>query len=473
MRLSFRALTAVVTTGLVAASILVVSQSSERYLRKTQGADAEAQLILEGRNLAMLSVEALLTDFPELTLVPIILEMDNTRPELDGILVLDHEGIIRGHADARQVGQPWTEKTDTRQPVDHKFLKADETLHLTPDRIMVRIPVRLRNERVIGIVALGLDRSFLEARIRKAREPLVKVAVVLLVLSIGLVTWMLSLLFRPVKNIEEGLIRIGRGDLENPLPVRGSSEWRRLAATLNDMASQLLTSRALAKAREEEIIDTQREVITTLGEVVESRSHETANHTRRVGAMSRELALLAGLGEETAELLLHASPMHDVGKIGIPDRILNKPGKLTPEEYLLMQTHALIGFNILKESKRAILKAAALIARDHHEHWDGGGYPFGTAGEEIHIYGRITALVDVFDALASDRIYRKAMPQEKYLKIIQEGRGTHFEPQLVDLFLANLGRFLAIGERYADKPEDISLMPMPDIAELAPTPVMK
>ena len=465
MRVSFRTLTAAVTTALVAVSILAVSQSSEKYLRETLSTDAKTQLLLEARNLAMLSSDALLSDFPELTLVPIILEIDNSRPELDGIVVLDHKGIIRGHADARQVGQPWTSSSDPGKAIDHEFLKPDESMLLDPLRIEVRTPVRQLGKGMIGNVVIGLDRSYVEARIRKAREPLVKIAAVLLVLSISLVTGMLSLLFRPVKAIEAGLVRIGKGVLDHPLPVRGPAEWGRLALTLNDMASELLKSRALAEAREQEIVDTQREVITTLGEVVESRSHETANHTRRVGAMAEVLGELAGLDEISTELLFHASPMHDVGKIGIPDRILNKPGKLTPDEYKLMQTHAIIGYNILKGSKREILKAAAVIARDHHEYWDGNGYPHRKAGEDIHIYGRITALVDVFDALAHDRIYRKAMSQEKYLGIIREGRGTHFEPRLVDLFLDNLDRFLAIGKRHADSKDDITWIPIQDVEE--------
>jgi HD-GYP domain-containing protein (c-di-GMP phosphodiesterase class II) len=467
--MSFRMLTAMVTTGLVALSILAVSQTSEKYLRETLSKDAKTKLLLEARNLAMLSSDALLNDYPELTLVPLILEMDKTRPELNGIVVLDHKGFVRGHADARQVGEIWSENPPTHQATDHDLLQPEEDMYQDSDLIRVRTPVSHSSQGIIGNVFIGLDRSFIEAKIRQAREPLVKVAGVLLVVSITLVTWVFSLLFRPVKKIEEGLIRIGKGDLTSPLPVRGSTEWRKLALTLNGMASDLLAAQDLAEAREKEILDTQREVITTLGEVVESRSHETANHTRRVGAMAQELGLLAGLDEETAELLLYAAPMHDVGKIGIPDGILNKPGELTSDEYQLMQTHAIIGYNILKGSKRAILKAAAVIARDHHEYWDGNGYPFGKSGEDIHLFGRITALVDVFDALAHDRIYRKAMPQEKYLQIIREGRGTHFDPRLVDLFMANLDRFLAIGERHADAPEDISWIPIPSPRELVPS----
>ena len=236
-----------------------------------------------------------------------------------------------------------------------------------------------------------------------------------------------------------------------------------LASSVNEMAGQLSASRRLAKAQEQEVLDTQKEIIHTLGEVVEGRSSETANHTIRVGELSYELALLAGLSRDEAELLRAAAPMHDVGKIGIPDSILNKPGKLTDFEYRMMQAHPEIGYRILNKSERPLIKAAAIIAHQHHERWDGKGYPRGIAGVDIHPFGRIVALADVFDALFSDRVYRKAMPLEKVLGIIQEGRGSHFEARLVDLFMENLKIFLGIIERYQDAPMDDS---PPDLMDL-------
>ncbi len=195
-----------------------------------------------------------------------------------------------------------------------------------------------------------------------------------------------------------------------------------------------------------EIIDTQKEVIHTLGEVVESRSQETANHVKRVGWHSYLLGRLAGLSEQEAKLLRMAAPLHDVGKIGIPDAILNKPGKLTDREREIMQTHAEIGYMILGNSTRPVFKAASIVAHEHHEKWDGSGYPRGLAGEDIHIYGRIVGLVDVFDALGHERVYKPAMPLEKCLEIIRSESGRHFEPRLVDLFLEHLDKFLADGE---------------------------
>ena len=157
-----------------------------------------------------------------------------------------------------------------------------------------------------------------------------------------------------------------------------------------------------------ELEETQREIIYTMGEIGETRSLETGQHVKRVAEYSKLLALKSGLTPEEAELLKLASPMHDIGKVGIPDSILNKPGKLTPEEFEEMKTHATIGYELLNKSSREILKASAIVAYEHHEKWDGSGYPKGLKGSEIHIFGRITAIADVFDALAHERPYKKA-----------------------------------------------------------------
>ncbi len=198
----------------------------------------------------------------------------------------------------------------------------------------------------------------------------------------------------------------------------------------------------------QEIVDTQKEVITTLGEVVENRSKETASHVLRVAEMSRVLALKAGIDEEEAEILRLAAPMHDVGKIGIPDSVLLKPGRLTSEEFELIKTHTLIGYNILKNSNRIIMKTAAFIALQHHERWDGNGYPHGLKKDDIHIFVRIVEIIDVFDALFHDRVYKKAWELDRILALFKEERGKHFDAKLVDLFLENLDEFLAINDAY-------------------------
>lgn len=198
------------------------------------------------------------------------------------------------------------------------------------------------------------------------------------------------------------------------------------------------------------VIDTQKETLFALGEIIESRSKETANHIRRVAEYSRLLAQFSGMGEREQQQILHASPMHDAGKIAIPDSILNKPGKLTNEEFSTMKEHARLGWQMLKSSPLGILQHAAKIALQHHEKWNGKGYPDSLQKEEICIFARMVALADVFDALGSDRCYKKAWPLEKVLVLIQEERGEHFDPQLVDIFFANLGAFLTIRERFPD-----------------------
>lgn len=199
-----------------------------------------------------------------------------------------------------------------------------------------------------------------------------------------------------------------------------------------------------------EIEETQKEIIFTMGEIGESRSKETGNHVKRVAEYSYILARGIGIPEEEAEVLKMASPMHDIGKVAIPDEVLKKPGKLTDEEFRIMQSHTVIGYNLLKNSKRHILRTAAIVAHEHHEKWNGQGYPRGLAGEDIHIYGRITAVADVFDALGSDRVYKKAWELDRILNLFKEERGRHFDPKLVDVFLDVLPELLEIRDRYSD-----------------------
>jgi HD-GYP domain-containing protein (c-di-GMP phosphodiesterase class II) len=206
-----------------------------------------------------------------------------------------------------------------------------------------------------------------------------------------------------------------------------------------------------------EIEETQKEIIFCMGEIGESRSKETGFHVKRVAEYSKLIALRYGLCEEDAEMLKVISPMHDIGKVAIPDSILKKPGKLTDEEFEIMKTHTTIGYELLKNSKRKLLQNAAIVAIQHHEKWNGKGYPYGLKGEDIHIFGRITAVADVFDALGSDRCYKKAWELDRIIKLFQEERGQHFDPKLVDILLDNLDEFLVIRDRYKDDKEPETL----------------
>lgn len=211
-------------------------------------------------------------------------------------------------------------------------------------------------------------------------------------------------------------------------------------------AAETLISAKLVK----EIEDTQKEVVFTMGAIGESRSKETGNHVKRVAEYSKILALAYGIDKEEAELLKQASPMHDIGKIAIPDAILKKPGRFDANERHIMDTHAELGYHMIKNSQRPLLKAAAIVAYQHHEKWDGTGYPNKLSGEDIHIYGRITAVADVFDALGSDRVYKKAWSDERIFALFREERGKHFDPKLVDLFFENIDKLKAVRETFKD-----------------------
>lgn len=205
--------------------------------------------------------------------------------------------------------------------------------------------------------------------------------------------------------------------------------------------------KALAQSKEAEY-----EISLRLGVAAEFRDLETGMHTRRISALSHALGKLNGMTDEDAELLRYASPLHDVGKIGIPDSILLKPGKLDSDEFEIMKNHTVIGGNILQDAVRyPLLEAGRIIALQHHEKWDGSGYPYGIAGSNVHIFARIVSIVDVFDALTSERPYKKAFPLEKAQAIMIDGLGTFFDPDLLLLFFENLDLFVKIKNEFCDE----------------------
>ena len=198
-----------------------------------------------------------------------------------------------------------------------------------------------------------------------------------------------------------------------------------------------------------EIEETQKEIIYTLTGLMESFSDETGKHVRRVAHYSRLLAKYhPSLNQEDEKILYETAPMHDVGKLAIPPEILHKNGKLTEEEFHVMQTHTTKGYEFLKNNKRKALKAAAIIAHEHHEKYNGKGYPQGLKGEDIHIYGRIVALTDVFDALTHKRVYKDAWSIDDAVSYIKEHSGTQFDPQIVTIFIEHLDEFIEIAKLY-------------------------
>jgi len=272
----------------------------------------------------------------------------------------------------------------------------------------------------------------------------------------------LPVIFITAKTDEESLVEAFDAGAQDYVtkPFNSAELMARIRTHLKlkafEDSQQIVIDNAMAelKVLNQEIIETQKEVIFTMGSIGETRSKETGLHVKRVAEYSRLLARLSGLEEYEADLIAMASPMHDIGKVGIPDSILNKKGKLDADEFEIMKTHVTIGYEMLKHSDRPILKTAATIALEHHEKWDGSGYPKGLKGDKIHIYGRITALADVFDALGSDRCYKKAWLDEDIFALLKEQSGKHFDPSLIDMFFSNLEDFFSVRTQYRDESSD-------------------
>lgn len=206
----------------------------------------------------------------------------------------------------------------------------------------------------------------------------------------------------------------------------------------------------MVHVRTEELRQTRLQVVQHLGRAAEYRDNETGLHIIRMSQVSAVLAGSIGCLGSMCELMLHASPMHDIGKIGIPDAILLKPGKLTPDEFEIMKTHATIGANMLGGNDAELLTLARTIAISHHEKWDGSGYPNGLAGKDIPMAGRIVAVADVFDALTSARPYKKAWPMDDAVAFVKKNAGKHFDPEVVTHFLLRLPEIIAISKFHAE-----------------------
>ncbi len=264
----------------------------------------------------------------------------------------------------------------------------------------------------------------------------------------------LQQVFRTKTSIVDGIDYIGffrtRLGSENILFLADCGELSPLDVRLLDLYCSNVAVAYENLLLHEEIEESQQELIFVLGEAVEMRSKETGGHVKRVAASAAMLAADYGLPESDVELIRHAAPLHDVGKVGIPDLILNKPGKHTEAEWEIMRGHARLGYEILAKSDKRILKLGAEIALQHHEKWDGTGYPAGLKGEAIHVAARITALVDVFDALGSERCYKQAWDVERVIAHVSGQSGQHFEPRLVAMLLARLPDYLALREKFPD-----------------------
>jgi HD-GYP domain-containing protein (c-di-GMP phosphodiesterase class II) len=232
------------------------------------------------------------------------------------------------------------------------------------------------------------------------------------------------------------------------------TEWRISEKRLRGLRSEVLDRSADLRRATRDVASAHAETVRRLSMAVEFRDEDTGAHTDRIGHYSARLARAAGMPADHVVAIGDAAPLHDVGKVAVPDSVLLKAGPLTDSERAIVQTHARTGHRLLGGSSSALLDLAASIALTHHEKWDGSGYPRGLAGDEIPIEGRIVAIADVFDALTHDRVYRAAIPFEQSVQIMRDGRGTHFDARLLDIFLD-----LVADEHSTDAPPDPRLDP--------------
>jgi HD-GYP domain-containing protein (c-di-GMP phosphodiesterase class II) len=262
-----------------------------------------------------------------------------------------------------------------------------------------------------------------------------------------------SMMVVPMLNREDKVVGVLQliNALKDGRVVPFLAEHEKLASSLASQAAVAIENAELTEDLKQAHLDT----IFRLGVAAEYRDRETANHIKRMSHYCAQIAEGLGWSEEAVNMIFWSSLMHDVGKLGIPDAILQKPGRLTPEERRLMEYHTVIGGNILKGSEAAVLKQSRIVALTHHEKFDGTGYPRGLKGEEVPVEGRITILADVFDALSSKRVYKEAFTEEEVLCILGEGQGTFFDPMILDIFLKRLEAMREIRARFVDRGEDL------------------
>lgn len=273
--------------------------------------------------------------------------------------------------------------------------------------------------------------------------------IITIIVSMGIIIGPLHRISEAVQNI------INYKDFSKKIKIEYPDEIGELAFEFNDMTSNLdlaykkLKKFALDEAiAKKEVFIREKETLEVLGKASDYKDPETGAHIARVSSYSLILSKSFGQSDLMQDLLFNAAPLHDIGKLGIPDSILLKPGKLTPEEFKKMKNHTNIGYEILENSSSKYLKAGAVVAMSHHEKFDGTGYPKGLKGNDIPIFGRIVSIADVFDALTTKRPYKNAWPFEKAANLIREERGSHFDPEFVDLFIENITEIKIIYDSY-------------------------
>ncbi|MFH1540910.1 MAG: HD domain-containing phosphohydrolase [Elusimicrobiota bacterium] len=262
----------------------------------------------------------------------------------------------------------------------------------------------------------------------------------------------ISMLVVPILNYNKeiiGVLQLINSLCDNKI-VPFTDEHQKIATSFSSQAAVAIQNTRLT----EELKNAHLDTILHFSMASDYRNKETGNHIKRVSHYSKIIARKIGLSAKESEDIFWSAPMHDIGKLGIPDAILQKPEKLTAEERAIMEQHTIIGAMILKDATAEILKKSRIVALTHHEKIDGTGYPLSLKGDEIPIEGKIVALADVYDALSSKRCYKESFPDEQVISIIKEGSGKHFDEKILDVFLANINEIYVIREKYKDNEED-------------------
>ena len=358
--------------------------------------------------------------------------------KIDGLILVDtHNKPIFKYADSNSI-------------INKKDLLIKENIILTDDNIIIKETLEAENY-TFGYTLININLAQYKQKHKDITSTILLIFPITLLLGLIISIFVSKSYTLPFSRLLDAMKKSDpTKDKITIVQTSAKNEIRELFDEFNTQMAQIQSSSNEINLLNDEIEETQREVVFTMGAIGESRSKETGNHVKRVAEYSKILALNYGLPEYFANMLKQASPMHDIGKVAIPDAILNKPGRFDDNERKIMDTHAELGFEMLRSSNRPLLKLAATVAYEHHEKWDGSGYPRGLKGDQIDIAGRITAIADVFDALGSDRVYKKAWDDERIFNLFKEERGKHFDPKLIDIFFNNLDDFLKVREQFKD-----------------------
>lgn len=382
--------------------------------------------------------------------------------EITAVHDIDHIHIIRSENVEKQYGKSTLLSTQVKQNFQH-IVDIKTPVYDWDDfngRVRATIPYIASNKGSLNCLACHNVKSgevlgvvTIEMNIASYQDLVLEysyiISGVLFVLAFLIVLNMFHVIERYIRRQLSNIVNDGQTAYESHRDIDfdgyESHELEDVVKNINDFNHEVLQKEEdlEAKNRElerlnDEIDKTLQETLMAMGEMEEIRSRDTKNHSKRVSILSSKIAKTYGLSEEDVKLIKMASPLHDIGKVGIPDAVLLKPGKLTDTEFETMKEHAKLGFNTLRHSKRPVLVAAAQIAHFHHEKYDGSGYPKGLKGEEIPIFARIVAIVDVLDALLCKRVYKEAWNIESVRELLIKERGKHFDPELTDIVLKEL-----------------------------------